>query len=111
MKAEDDIRVDHVSRPPSPARNSEIQLPRYRRHGEPERYRLSAARLAMAPREPPTKLVVSVALRDSSSARANMTPRGQALLVPYPLRLCACFSDFRPASPRPGTPDLPVDDG
>ncbi|KAL2174068.1 uncharacterized protein P884DRAFT_209896 [Thermothelomyces heterothallicus CBS 202.75] len=52
MEAEDDVLVDHV-----PARNSEIQLPKYRRRGEPERYRLSAARLAMAPREPPTKLI------------------------------------------------------
>ncbi|KAH6628834.1 hypothetical protein F5144DRAFT_622617 [Chaetomium tenue] len=37
-----------------------IQLPRYRRPGEPERYRLSAARLAMRPmppHEPPTKLI------------------------------------------------------
>ncbi|KAK4133919.1 hypothetical protein BT67DRAFT_462663 [Trichocladium antarcticum] len=57
METEDDILVDHVPRLPSPARNSETQLPRYRRRREPERYRLSAARLAMAQREPPTELV------------------------------------------------------
>jgi hypothetical protein len=37
-----------------------IHLPKYKRPGEPERYRLSAARLALPPtREPPKTPVVS----------------------------------------------------
>ena len=37
-----------------------IRLPKYKRLGEPERYRLSAARLASTPlREPPKTPVVS----------------------------------------------------
>jgi hypothetical protein len=38
----------------------EIRLPKYKRPGEPERYRLSTARLASTPlREPPKTPVVS----------------------------------------------------
>ncbi|RKU43754.1 hypothetical protein DL546_006338 [Coniochaeta pulveracea] len=57
MVAENGVLVDTAPRLHLPARHSEIQLPRYRRPGEPERYRLSAGRLAITLREPPTKLI------------------------------------------------------
>lgn len=60
MEAKDEVPVDHVPLPSPFDLSYDIQLPKYRRPGEPERYRLSAARLAMAPREPRTKLIVSV---------------------------------------------------
>lgn len=51
--------MENPQLPPPPVGKYEIELPKYKRAGEPEHYRLSAARLGATKREPPTTLVVS----------------------------------------------------
>lgn len=55
-----------------PVGKYEIELPKYRRPGEPEHYRLSAARLAATKPEPPTTLVVSGHFRPHSQRVINV---------------------------------------
>ncbi|KAK4156608.1 lipopolysaccharide core heptose(II) kinase RfaY [Chaetomidium leptoderma] len=49
--------VHNPQTPAPPVGNYEIRLPQHKRHGEPEHYQLSAARLRSTQREPPTKPV------------------------------------------------------
>lgn len=64
----------------------EIELPKYKRAGEPDHYRLSAARLRATKREPSTALVVS------GHSKISFV----ALLVRDPLRFRPCREPVPP---------------
>jgi hypothetical protein len=97
--------------PPPPVGKYEIELPKYRRPGEPEHYRLSATGLRPPKRESTATLVVSgIVIPGLHSQHFINVPGKQAFLVQDALYLCPCHWPFRPP-PACSPPTSPPIDG